>query len=247
VPRRLGAQPERAADEGIFSLVEPKSAVGGPRDSDPRADADCAGRTRRSPEPDRACTGAEVNAIEALVYFQRLGKTPRAAGEIEQARYASVMLHPRNPVERLERSDQDSRADAGNFTRYVEEPARSVRESHVRGAASEKKRIICGRVAGKGVPGGVAHRIPFRLDDSPAQPALRQIVDQRFTDQKARELDRIHGQLGAAKTPEAADLFLGCAFVHRIAALAAGQFASRADEAASRLRPHTDFDEQIVR
>jgi hypothetical protein len=62
--------------------------------------------------------------------------------------------------------------------------------------------------------GGVAHRIGFRLDDSPAQPAPGQIVNERLADQESRELERIHGQFCAAETADAVNLMCWDGFIH---------------------------------
>ncbi len=79
--------------------------------------------------------------------------------------------------------------------------------------------------------GWVSHRIGFRLDDASAQPALRQVVHERLADQKTRELNRIHGQFGAAEAPDAVISLLRWALIHKLTALAVGQFTRRADEA----------------
>jgi hypothetical protein len=51
------------------------------------------------------------------------------------------------------------------------------------------------------VPGGIARRISFCLDDPSAEAPSRQIVHHNLPDQRARQLDRISGQFGAAEAP----------------------------------------------
>src|ERR1039457_5288262 len=71
----LGTEPPGPADEGIFALIEAKPAVSGARNPDARADADRAHRSRGTAKPERASPRAKINAIEALVYAHRGGKS----------------------------------------------------------------------------------------------------------------------------------------------------------------------------
>jgi hypothetical protein len=48
-----------------------------------------------------------------------------------------------------------------------------------------------------GVPDGIC----FDLDNPPAHAAFRKVVDQRFTDQVAGELDSVDGKFAPAKSP----------------------------------------------
>jgi len=76
----------------------------------------------------------------------------------------------------------------------------SVAEVHVGMAALEKKRFITRREAAEGVRGGIANKVRFCLDDSSAEAALRNFVDERFSDEKFREFDGIDGKVAQAKT-----------------------------------------------
>ena len=49
----------------------------------------------------------------------------------------------------------------------------------------------------------VADDISFRFDDSAAQTYMRQIVNQRFANEKAREFDGLDGELAATKAADA--------------------------------------------
>ena len=88
-------------------------------------------------------------------------------------------------------------------------------------------------MSGKGVARRVAHRIGFRLDDSAAHPALRQVVDQCLADQEARKLHGIDGQIGPAKTPDAISPCWWRVSMHAIAGMTVDQYARRAGPDAS--------------
>ena len=80
----------------------------------------------------------------------------------------------------------------------------------------------------KSVTRRVAYRIGFGLDNSPAYPALGQVVDQCLADQEARKLDRVDGKLGSANTPDARGLCWWHVSIHAIAGLSVDPFARRA-------------------
>ena len=52
------------------------------------------------------------------------------------------------------------------------------------------------------VSGGIAGRVGFRLHDAAGEAAGREIVDDDFSDEEAREIDSVMWKFGAA---EAAD------------------------------------------
>ena len=226
--RGLGAKPEGTAYEGIPALVEAETAVSCPRNTDPGADTDRPHRLRGAAKPEPALPRAEINAIEAFIDFQCRGKAPRAACQVKQARNPSVTLHPSNSVQRLKRADQGASPHTGHFACDVKEPAGSVGETNVRRAMSKKQGGVRLRVTRKSVARGVANRIGFGLDDPPADPALRKVVDKCLADQEACELDRVDGQLGSANPPDASGPCWRRVCIHAIAQLTAEPFARRA-------------------
>ena len=76
----------------------------------------------------------------------------------------------------------------------------SVAEIDVGVAALEKERFVAGREAAEGVRGGIANEVGFGFDDSSAEAALRNFVDERFADEKFREFDGVDGKIAQAKT-----------------------------------------------
>ena len=76
----------------------------------------------------------------------------------------------------------------------------SVAEVNVGVAALEKERFIARREAAEGVRSGVANKVGFCFDDSSAEAALRNFVDERLADEKFREFDGIDGKVAQAKT-----------------------------------------------
>lgn len=69
----------------------------------------------------------------------------------------------------------------------------SVAEIDVGVAALEKERFVSRREAAEGVRGGVAHEIGFCFNDTSAEAALRDFVDERFADEEFREFDGVDG------------------------------------------------------
>ena len=76
----------------------------------------------------------------------------------------------------------------------------SVAEINVGMAALEKERFIARREAAEGVRGGVANKVGFCFDNSPAEAALRNFVDERLADEKFREFDSVDRKVAQAKT-----------------------------------------------
>ena len=76
----------------------------------------------------------------------------------------------------------------------------SVAEIDVGVAALEKERFIARREAAEGVRGGVANKVGFCFDNSPAEAALRNFVDERLADEKFREFDGVDRKVAQAKT-----------------------------------------------
>jgi hypothetical protein len=70
-------------------------------------------------EPQRT-RGAKVDAVDATVDVQRLGKPARTAREIVETICAALALHLLGPFDRLKRADQHSTADSGEFGADIE-------------------------------------------------------------------------------------------------------------------------------
>jgi len=66
----------------------------------------------------------------------------------------------------------------------------------------KKKRAVSRRLASKRMRCRITDRISFCLDDATADAPFRQIMDQRFSDEVARQFDCINGEFAAAKAPQ---------------------------------------------
>jgi hypothetical protein len=112
-------------------------------------------------------------------------------------------LHPLNTFERLQPAQKNPFADAYALTGYVEHEVVAINKINVRVSAFHKKRPVAWRHPAKRVTSRVAHEISFCLDDTSAKPHVRQIMHQRFADQKTRQFDGINRQLAAAEAANA--------------------------------------------
>src|ERR1700677_2256033 len=114
-----------------------------------------------------------------------------------------MALHPLDSFERLQAAQEDAFADALALTGNVEHVVIAVDEVHVGVATVEKKRFVTRREAAESVRGGVTDDISLRFYDAAAQTHMRQIVDQRLANKKARELNGFDGKLAATKAADA--------------------------------------------
>jgi hypothetical protein len=73
----------------------------------------------------------------------------------------------------------------------------------------QKKRAIAGRLAAKGVSGGVSRRISFCLYDAAAYAALGEVMHQSFANQELRELERGAREFASAQASHASRSFRG--------------------------------------
>src|ERR1700691_4902944 len=110
-----------------------------------------------------------------------------------------MALHPLDSFERLQAAEEASFADAFALSGNIQHVVIAVDEVHVAVATVEKKGFVTRREAAKSVRGCVADDISFRFDDAAAQTHMRQIVNQRLADKKARELNGFDGKLAATK------------------------------------------------
>lgn len=92
----------------------------------------------------------------------------------------------------------------------------SVTEIDVGVAAREEKRFVARGETAEGVCGGVADKIGFRFDDSPAQAALWDFMHERFADEKFCEFDGIQRQVAQAKAANLARDRAGRRELHKI-------------------------------
>ncbi len=171
------------------------------RQADPSCDPGFARWLDGSPKPKRALPRAQIQTVSRLLDAHRLSQSPGSAGEIHKARYAAIALHDFDTLDRFERPDQHSGANAGLFARDIHHPARTIGKINVGMASCKKKRAVSRRPASKSVRGRITNGIRFRLDDPPAHPPFSQIVDQCFSEQVTCEFNRIDGKLS---TPKAA-------------------------------------------
>ena len=163
----LGAQPFRATHIGIAAFVEAPLLVDLSRQANARADSNFPRRPYGCSKPERP-GGAQVDTIESFVDSHGLDKPPWAAREIQHLRSAARPLHSVEALERFERPQQYSRADARFFTAHVHHEGRSIREIHIRMAAFEEQGTISRRLATKSMGGGISWRIGFGFNDAPA-------------------------------------------------------------------------------
>jgi len=76
----------------------------------------------------------------------------------------------------------------------------SVAEIDIGVAALEKERFVSRGETAEGVRGGIADEVGFGFDDSSAEAALPDFVDERFADEEFREFDGVDGKIAQAKT-----------------------------------------------
>ena len=184
--------------------------MGGAGDADSRALAEpdqatafgaCGGRISDDAEPEWAW-GAEVGSVEGSVDAKGGGEAPRTAGEVEQAGGLAVILHLFDAFKGLERADEDAAANSRDFCAHVEHEVVAVTEINVGVAAAKKHGAIARGWTAEVVRGGIALRVGFGFNDTPAEAEAREFADDDFADEKAGQCDGIRREFGTA---EAAD------------------------------------------
>lgn len=186
-----------AAHEGIAAFEETEQLVRGAGDADAHAFADAADGMVDFAEPE-CFIGAEVDAVMAAVDLQSLREAPRAAREIEKPRGFAMTLHDFDAFERFERANQNGGGGFGGLAHDIEHEVVAVIEKNVDVAGSKIHGTDARRWPAKVMPGRIARRISFGLDDAAADAPLRQFVDDDFADKETRERNGIFGKLGAA-------------------------------------------------
>ena len=109
-----------------------------------------------------------------------------------------MALHDFDAIERFDGANENAASDAGWFAGNVEHEVGAVIEEDVAMTGREIHGTNAWSGAAIMVPGGIAGRIGFGLDDASADAAFGQIVNDDFADEELRESDGVAGQFGAA-------------------------------------------------
>lgn len=138
----------------------------------------------------------------AAVDAKRGGEASWAACEIEKPSCLALLLHERNPFQWFDGANEDRGGNAGRFTDDIQHEVRAIVEKYIDVARGEVHRANARSRAAEMMAGGIARRICFRLHNTAAEPALREIVDDDFPDEEARELDGVRRKLGPANAAD---------------------------------------------
>jgi hypothetical protein len=122
----------------------------------------------------------------AAVDFKSGREASGAAGEIEKSRRFAMALHEFDALQRFDSADEDRGGDAGAFADDIEHEVRPIVEKDISMAGGEIHRTYARSWATKVMSGGITGRIRFRFHDAAAEPAFDEIVDDDFSDEKAR-------------------------------------------------------------
>jgi hypothetical protein len=141
-------------------------------------------------EPERP-GGAQIQAIVPAVDLKSSGETAGTAREIEKASGLAMELHLLDSLERFESANEDGRGGSGRFADDVEHEMRAVIKKDVCVASAEIHGADARSGSAEMVPGGIARRISFGFDDASGEPPPGEIVNDDFSNQKARESDRV--------------------------------------------------------
>jgi hypothetical protein len=137
----------------VAGHVESPSEFGRARNPDARRGLDL---DSLAPGRERECRGAaQVAAMVHTGDAQRLGKFAGAGAKLPRIPQAAVSLHSRDPVNRLERPDEDE-SPTRAFHQHVEHPVDAVVEVHVGRARLMSLHESPGTGPKSGVAGGVA-------------------------------------------------------------------------------------------
>jgi hypothetical protein len=128
----------------------------------------------------------------AAVDSQGRGQTTRATSEIEEASGLAMLLHEFDAFEGLEGADENSRGGCGRLADNVQHKMSAVIKKNINVTRSEIHRTDAWRGAAEMVSGGIGWGIGFDFDDASAETTSREIVDDDFADEEAREFDGIY-------------------------------------------------------
>jgi len=134
----------------------------------------------------------------AAVDAKRGGEASWAAGEVDKPRRLAVALHDCQSLKRFDSADEDGSSDACGFADDIEHEVRAIVEENIDVPPGEIHRANAGSRAAEVMPGGITRWIGFRFHDAAAEAALRQIMNDDFSDEEARELYRGDRELGPA-------------------------------------------------
>jgi len=194
-------EPLGAADVGIAALEEAQKFAGGAGDADAHAFADGADAMVDFAEPE-CFVFAEIHAVMAAIDLQRLREAARPAREIEEFGAFAMALHDFDAFERLESANQDGRSGFGRLADDVEHEMRAIVEENIDVAGSEIHGFDARRGPAEMMPGGIARRIRFGLNDAAADATGGKFVHHDFADEETRKLDGVRGKLGAANAAD---------------------------------------------
>src|SRR5215469_2893103 len=182
--RRL-KEPLGAAHERIAAFKEAKQFVGcaGDADAHTLADAGHGIVDRAKPE---FFVRAEIDAVVPAVDLQGLREAPRPAREVQEFRGFAMPLHDFDAFQRLERAYQNGGGGFRALAHDVEHEMGAVVEKNVDVAGSQIHRTDSRRGSPKMMSGGIARRISFGLDDTPADASGGKFVHHDFADQETR-------------------------------------------------------------
>jgi hypothetical protein len=177
-----------AAHKRIPALIEAKRKIGGAGDADANGLADGADREVCSPEPERAGC-AKIEAVVAAVDSKGRAQAAGTAGEIEKASGLAMAPHVSDPLEGFKSSDENGGSDSGGLADDVQHEMNAVIEKNIYVTRGQIHRADAWRWPAEMVTGGIAGGIGFDFDNATAQTAGREIVDDDFTDEEAREFE----------------------------------------------------------
>src|SRR5262249_10239561 len=135
------AQPLRTAHRRTTALVESQAAADLAGDADAHAAGDRSRDLWRRCQPQFA-RGAEVDAVALPVDGQRRREPARSPGKIADADGAAPKHHHVDPVERLERAQENAGPDARRLARDIAHIGGSVDEIDIGMTAPEIERAI---------------------------------------------------------------------------------------------------------
>ena len=202
------------------ALVEAQVLVGGLSNADADADAEGAvcgarggaitggGRLER-PQPQGAWS-AEVEAVQAAVDFQRLGKPAWATCQVAYPQDIPATLHMFHAFQGLKSTDENTAARAREFGGDIQHEVIAIAEVDIGVAAAQEHRPIAGRLAAKMVRCRVLWGISLGLHDAPTESCCWQFSDDNLAHKKLRQRDGIGGEFSPAEEADSKfDRFCG--------------------------------------
>jgi hypothetical protein len=194
--RRGKKQSFGAADKGIATLVETERALGSAGDADANGFGDGAGGSSDGSEPQRARV-AQVQSIMTAINPKSGGQTSGAAGEIEQPVGVAMILHELDAIEWFEGANENGGGGARRLTHDIEHEVGAVVEKNINVALGKIHGADARGWATEMVASGITGRIGLGFDDAAAEASGREIMDDDFADEEAREGDGARGKFGA--------------------------------------------------